>query len=248
MILEIIKNTPACKTADYVYIHVGHNDSKNGPNEHTKSNIAELIDAASQTFPNAVIYISAVLPNRDNKNRQNIDAFNEHMKTACSASELLAIYINLTDVMKSPHSNLPRRDYYKDPIHPSTKAIHALTNQIKPLVIGPKDTDSLKNGDPKPTTPYPTTPHHPEPKPTAPSSPTSPKKEAPKGTPHTKPNTTPIQNKVLHTKTISAQGNIFQGHSAVVSSREDVKQALATLYSDPKLKKCHINHVLLSFS
>ena len=223
---EIIRNTPTNEAVNYVYIHVGHNDSKSGPNKFTKSSINDLINAANETFPKAVVYISAVLPNRDNKNWLNMAAFNECMKDACSDADTLAIYIDLTDAVKSPNSNLPRRDYYRDPIHLSYKGTNALAEHVKPLLI------NLPHKTPN----HPTPAQPPAAKPIA-TKPTAPDPKPPKHTKDTeeKPNPIQSQSKVFHTKTVHAQGNVFQGHSATVHSREDVKKALAALYSDPKL-------------
>ena len=230
---EIIDNTQTCESVEYVYIHVGHNDSKTGPSEHTKQDVDRIIDIANRTFPKAIAYMSSVLPNRDNKNRTNIDAFNECIKAACSETDWLAVYIDLTDVMTSPNSNLPRKDFYRDPIHPSSKAISALAEQIKPLVTDTSDKNALKPKIPKPK---PDTTDKNALKPKIPTPKPSPDGEPDKDTEKTDPDPKSKKPMLFHTKVVNEQGNVFQAHSATVKSREDVKHVLANLYSDPKLQ------------
>ena len=115
-----------------VYIHVGVNDSKSGPKDDAKGKARQLIIAANQTYKNAICYVSGVLPQRNNKNRTNINKYNDVLERICE--ETAAVYIDLSESVTSKTSNRINNNLYRDDIHPNSSGAKELSKVIKPLL------------------------------------------------------------------------------------------------------------------
>ncbi len=86
-----------------------------------------LVETARSTFPRAKICLSAVLPGRNNKNRVNIDKYNEVMKRVCN--ETGAEFVNFTAKFENAPGR-PNKEMYRDEVHPNSRGVHALVSLL----------------------------------------------------------------------------------------------------------------------
>ncbi len=119
-----------------VVMHIGFQDSKYGPAEGIKYQWRALLTKADEIFPNATVFVSAVLPCKRNKNGQNIEAFNN--VTALMCKEALAKFINLVPVLVEDGSKIPDEMYIQTAvlsIYGAHKIAQALGSILNPLLM-----------------------------------------------------------------------------------------------------------------
>ncbi len=201
-ILEKIKR---CETVENAILHVGYKDSKNGPiPDITEQSISKLIKAASQSFPKANIYVTSVLPARNNKNRVNVDSYNLTIESACEKNS--ALYVDLTACAVGQNGKI-NNNLFRDVVHPNgngTKNIAAKLVNVLPVRQNESDDDDYEtiNDNERDSTAKDETPAA----------------ATGDGTPTIK--STPV---------FEEKGNKFQAHYAVVRSREEQRKALAAI-------------------
>ncbi len=119
-----------------VVLHLGFQDSKFGPKKGIEYLWRALLTTVDEKFPNATVFVSAVLPCRRNKNSQNIENFNRVTERLCN--ETLAKFIDLTPMLIRG-TILPDEMYLQSTVLSETgaqKFAEGLSSILNPQVIG----------------------------------------------------------------------------------------------------------------
>ncbi len=129
---------------DNTVIHVGFEDSKNGPMPESEKEIKDMLLAARGAFPESKVFLTSVLPARTNKNWSNIDTYNNVIKDACERNG--AEYIDLTSQVLSPNCKKVNAKLYTDEIHLNSKGTEVIAKKIQ-NVISPDESNDKAHQD-----------------------------------------------------------------------------------------------------
>ena len=277
MITFIHKVADDYTSAKSVLIHVGFKDSKSQVDENIiRDKLTCLIETATSTFPRAMIGLSAVLPGRNNKNRSNIDKYNEVMKKVCN--EKMAQFIDWTSRFEKGPGR-PDRELYRDEVHPNSRGIKEIVQGINAFTEISKNTidltkDTAVSGNEmmaKPpgltNTAHKATDGDPidqqqttllsdnsmakdSTHSTSQVGASSTQNNSTKDTSQTR--TTSIQNSINTpdikcSETMTDSGNTFTAYSAVIVDMPQMRQVLRALYSKQNVEKATSNSVAYRF-
>ena len=124
-----------------VVLHCGFRNSKKNIDKSLKDHIEETINNLDELYPDANLYISAVLPCRGNKNRVKIDMVNSAIEEVCGETSAEFVDYTTTVIRKE---GKPDSDLYNDTVSLNGKGARRIGEMlIRTLGIETKNEDLL---------------------------------------------------------------------------------------------------------
>ena len=125
---NIAKGLPQLSNVKSVILHCGFKHSKKNIDKSLEQNIKETVNNLDIMYPEANIYLSAVLPCRSNKNRVKIDEVNATIEKACY--ETTAEFVNYTTAVIDNMTGKPNSDMYRDTVSLNGKGIKNIVHMM----------------------------------------------------------------------------------------------------------------------
>ena len=139
---NIAKGLPQLSNVKSVILHCGFRHSKKNIDKCLEQDIKETINNLDIMYPEANIYLSAVLPCRNNKNRVKIDEVNAAIEKACF--ETTAEFLDYTTAVTNKETGKPDSDMYRDPVSLNGKGIKNIVKMMN-TTAGTEQQDVLLN-------------------------------------------------------------------------------------------------------
>ena len=112
--LDVAKHMPEITNLKSVVLHCGFKHSKKKIDDSFRKLVKKTINGLDELYPEANIYISAVLPYRGGKNEARVDSINEVIEEICD--ETSADFVNFTDALVDKKNGRLMNTLYSDTV------------------------------------------------------------------------------------------------------------------------------------